>query len=391
MSRRMEPLGAFISEYKEYNTDGSCRPVAVGRYGIRKREDIYSKELAKDYSRNKVIRKDTLTIGMGSKQIDIGILTDDKRYSVSPAYRTFEISGIDGDYLRYCLEGRNSDMSKRFMVASCRQGKTVDVKRMLEYRIPVCPPEEQKSVVVHLDLLDQTIDVANALLERCSQLVKSKFVEMFGDPRSNIHGFAKKTLKDVAMGKLSYGSSCSAVPFDGNMRFIRITDINEEGRLNQDIKSPSIIDEKYLLHDGDILFARTGATVGKTYRYRTSDEKAIYAGYLIRAIPDKSQILPDYLFWFTKTQFYLRFVLNAQKTVAQPNINAQEYGKLELLVPPLSLQEEFARFAEQADKSQFTPVPSAAPLQDCDAFLISIPVNIARYFNKATIASPNIP
>ena len=58
---------------------------------------------------------------------------------------------------------------------------------------------------------------------------------------------------------------------------------------------------------------------------------------------------------------------------------------------PIKEMEEFARFAEQADKSGFTPVLLAASLQDCDAFLISIPVNIARYFNKATIASPNIP
>ena len=251
--------------------------------------------------------------------------------------------------------------------------KAINKSSLGDIPVPVYPLQEQEAIAEKLDTVSQVMADLSETRQQLDCLVKSKFVEMFGDPRSNIHGFAKKTLKDVAMGKLSYGSSCSAVPFDGNMRFIRITDINEEGRLNQDIKSPSIIDEKYLLHDGDILFARTGATVGKTYRYRTSDEKAIYAGYLIRAIPDKSQILPDYLFWFTKTRFYLRFVLNAQKTVAQPNINAQEYGKLELLVPPLSLQEEFARFAEQADKSQFTPVPSATPLQDCDAFLIGIP------------------
>jgi type I restriction enzyme S subunit len=75
--------------------------VAVGRYGIRTRESIYSKELAKDYSKNKVIGKNTLTVGMGSVQIDIGILTDDVKYSVSPAYHTYTITGINPDYLRY--------------------------------------------------------------------------------------------------------------------------------------------------------------------------------------------------------------------------------------------------------------------------------------------------
>lgn len=59
-------LGDVIKEYKEKNTDNKYKPVAVGRYGIRKREDIYSKELAKDYSKNKLIYKNTLTVGMGS-------------------------------------------------------------------------------------------------------------------------------------------------------------------------------------------------------------------------------------------------------------------------------------------------------------------------------------
>ena len=111
----MMPLGRFLAEYKDRNDGNLHKPVAVGRYGIRTRESIYSKELAKDYSKNKLIYKDTLTIGMGSKQIDIGILSTDEVFSVSPAYHTFRISGISSDYLRYCLECRNEDMSKRFM------------------------------------------------------------------------------------------------------------------------------------------------------------------------------------------------------------------------------------------------------------------------------------
>ena len=86
------PLSAFLVEYNERNNENKYKPVAVGKYGIRTRESIYSKELAKDYSKNKVIYKNTLTVGMGSVQIDIGILTDDITYSVSPAYHTYRVS-----------------------------------------------------------------------------------------------------------------------------------------------------------------------------------------------------------------------------------------------------------------------------------------------------------
>lgn len=109
------PLHGFLSEYTERNINNEYKPIAVGRYGIRTRESIYSKELAKDYSKNKLIFKDTLTIGMGSVQIDIGILSEDETYSVSPAYHTYRINGINPDYLRYCLECWNQDMFIRYV------------------------------------------------------------------------------------------------------------------------------------------------------------------------------------------------------------------------------------------------------------------------------------
>ena len=87
----VHPLSEFLTEYKELNSENLYKPVAVGRYGIRTRESIYSKELAVDYSKNRLIYKGTLTVGMGSVQMDIGILSDDVTYSVSPAYHTYKI------------------------------------------------------------------------------------------------------------------------------------------------------------------------------------------------------------------------------------------------------------------------------------------------------------
>lgn len=189
--------------------------------------------------------------------------------------------------------------------------------------------------------------------KRAASQCKSRFIEMFGDVSTNPHGYKKSHLRDIAKGKLSYGSTCPAIQYDGETRYLRITDIAEDGSLNNDFKSPSEINTKHLLSDGDILFARSGATVGKTYRYREVDGRAIYAGYLIRLVPDTTEVLPDYVFWYTKTDYYKSFVNNAQRVVAQPNINAKEYGALEILVPPLTLQQEFAAFVAQVDKLRF--------------------------------------
>ena len=191
------PLNCFLSEYKELNTNGQYRPVAVGRYGIRTRESIYSKELAKDYSKNKLIYKGTLTVGMGSVQMDIGILSDDAVYSVSPAYHTYRITGVDCDYLRYCLQYRNMDMFTRYMKRGSRQGKSIDLSRWITYEIPVYSAESQTEIVERLDSVQRIIDARQQQLSALDYLIKARFVEMFGDPELNPMEWPVEALGDV--------------------------------------------------------------------------------------------------------------------------------------------------------------------------------------------------
>lgn len=183
--KQFYPLSTFLTEYSEKNIGNTYRPVAVGRYGIRTRESIYSKELAKDYSKNKLIHKNTLTVGMGSVQIDIGVLTDDITYSVSPAYHTYKIAGVNAEYLRYCLECRNQDMFSRFVKRGSRQGKTIDLKRWLTYEIPVYDENRQQEIVDRLNRISELIEKRQEQLVQLSELVKSRFIELFGDPASN--------------------------------------------------------------------------------------------------------------------------------------------------------------------------------------------------------------
>ena len=109
--------------------------------------------------------------------------------------------------------------------------------------------------------------------------------------------------------------------------------------MRADVVSPNLVDEKYLLYDGDVLFARTGATVGKTYLYKQKDGKCIFAGFLIRVVPNQELIRPEYLYYYTKSPQYKAFVQSSMKVVAQPNINAKQYGNLELNVPSLEEQD----------------------------------------------------
>ena len=122
---KQSSLGGFLEEYSEKNVANNLQSVAVGKYGIRKREEIYSKELSADYSKNKVIRKNTLIIGMGSTQIDIGILTTDDCYCVSPAYTTYRIKGINSFYLQEYLIELNPLLSVRYLYTLIRPTHTL--------------------------------------------------------------------------------------------------------------------------------------------------------------------------------------------------------------------------------------------------------------------------
>lgn len=236
-------------------------------------------------------------------------------------------------------------------------------KLLKELQIPVPPLPEQERIVAELDLLTGIIDKQKAQLKELDTLAQSIFYDMFGDPVENEKGWNIKKLSEISVGKLSYGSGSSSITFDGNIRYIRITDIDDNGCLKDEIVSPSDFDSKYLLNDGDILFARSGATVGKTYWHRSSDGKCIYAGYLIRLIPKLEIVNPEYIFWFTKTHYYKSFIALSQKAVAQPNINAEQYGNLSICVPPLSLQQSFAQKIQSIESQKASINQSIAETQ----------------------------
>lgn len=162
-------------------------------------------------------------------------------------------------------------------------------------------------------------------------------------------------LDALSKSKGEYGAGSASIEYNPNRpRYVRITDINDDGTLNDDYVSSINIDddEIYKLQYGDFLFARMGATVGKTYAYFEGNQ--IFAGYLIRYQLNLDKINPRYLFWYTKLDEYNKWVKLNQSGAAQPGINAKKYGLLEIPIPPIALQNEFADFVKLIDKSKFS-------------------------------------
>ena len=122
--------------------------------------------------------------------------------------------------------------------------------------------------------------------------------------------------------------------------------IDDNGKLLDDLVSPRQYEQKHVLEEGDVVFARTGATVGKSYLYSHSDGKCVYAGYLIRARVNQAEVLPKFLFDFTKTSRYKHYIQVSQAAAAQPNVNAEKYGNLIIPLPPLREQRQIVETIE---------------------------------------------
>jgi type I restriction enzyme S subunit len=215
-----------------------------------------------------------------------------------------------------------------------------------EIPIPLPPIEDQRRIAEVLDRADALRTNRRSVLTKWEDLKRAIFLDVFGDPANNTHGWQQSALGSICTIAGEYGAGVAAKEYDPRLpRYVRITDVTADGGLTPLAMSPAGDPTdwtRFTLDAGDLLFARSGATVGKTYLHRSAHGRCVFAGYLIRFRPDTSKVLPEYLFHFTRTRAYQAWVAARQRVVAQPNINAQQYGReLTVPVPPLDLQRAF--------------------------------------------------
>ena len=343
------PLSTFIEEYSEKNKENLYRPVAVGRYGIRTRESIYSKELAKDYSKNKLIFQNTLTVGMGSKQIDVGVLTDNEIYSVSPAYHTYKISNIDASYLRYCLQCRNNDMFERYVKRGSRQGKTIDLKRWLMYEIPVHDEDAQHEIVKRLDKVNAIIADRTKELDELDSLIKARFVEMFGDPVSNSYGLPEATLPEL--GEFGRGVSKHRPRNDpkllgGEYPLIQTGDVANAGlyitSYNSTYSELGLKQSK--MWDKGTLCITIAANIAKT---AILEFDACFPDSVVGFTANERTNNVFIHYWFS---FFQAILESQAPESAQKNINLKILSELKVIVPEKNKLDAFVEFIKQVDK-----------------------------------------
>lgn len=164
--------------------------------------------------------------------------------------------------------------------------------------------------------------------------------------------YPKVRLKDLIVCKPQYGAGEPGIERKNvsDARYIRITDIDENGLISQDDlgATANYIEDKYILNENDILIARSGNTVGKAYIHKSTPYDCFFAGYLIRFIVDKKKALPEYIFTFTQLNTYKDWVKAVQRPSGQPNINSEEYQSLEIPLPDIDKQHQIVDIINSA-------------------------------------------
>jgi type I restriction enzyme S subunit len=166
-----------------------------------------------------------------------------------------------------------------------------------------------------------------------------------------------ETTKRRPLGELlrrppRYGINAAAVSLaPGVPSYIRITDIDDEGRFSPSpkvgVRHPKSAD--YVLHAGELVFARTGASVGKSYLYDAHDGELVFAGFLINIAPDARILNPKYLSLVTRTQDYWDWVARTSARSGQPGINGREYAQLPVPLPDIATQDAIAHVMSDVD------------------------------------------
>ena len=215
--------------------------------------------------------------------------------------------------------------------------------------------ENQAEIVAALSKVEAIISARQQQLQKLDELVKARFVELFGTYPLNPKGWETATIRDI-VADVRYGSSRPAVD-GGKYPYLRMNNITYGGELDlTDTKRIDIPDnelDKCTVRQGDVLFNRTNSKelVGKTCVYNR-DEMMVLAGFVIR-VRVTERILPEFLSAFLNADFSKQMLLGMCKTaIGQANINAQEMQNIEIYLPPIELQRQFVQFKEQTDKSK---------------------------------------
>ena len=232
---------------------------------------------------------------------------------------------------------------------------SADIFKTLKFKFPTL--REQEKIASFLTLIDKKIEKQKELVELLKKYKRGLLSQIFSqnlrfkdNDGNDYPDWTEKTLGEIT-DNISYGLNAASKKFDSKNKYIRITDIDETtGKYNNlDIVSPDcVLSDEYKLKINDLLFARTGASTGKTYLYNENDGKMYFAGFLIK-FSIKEEYYSNFIFYITQTSKYKKWVSIMSTRSGQPGINAKEYSKYKFSCPVYNEQVKISNIISKID------------------------------------------
>ena len=352
-------IASHFQEIKEKNTANAYSNALQFKMGkiIAKPQKWDEDETNETYSAYTVVHPNTIMINGLNLEFDFvtqrvarvecnGIITS-AYIALSPR------DDINAEYICYLLKSYDACRAFHSMGRGLR--KILSYSELKNKPIVVPPLAEQERIAAFLDAecaeIDAVLEKTRASIEEYKKLkqavitqavtkgvrgdrpMKDSGIEWVGEIANE---FAVYKFKYLIKTPMQYGANEAGITFDKTLpRYIRITDITSDGRLKQDNRLciEDTVAKPYILQDGDLLFARSGGTVGKSFLYKQSYGNAAFAGYLIRAVVNRTIAVPEYVYYYTNSSIYdtWKNSIFIQSTIQ--NIGADRYSNMPIIVP----------------------------------------------------------
>lgn len=347
-------------------SDSNGMPLIRIRDVVRGYSETYTTE---EYKSEYIVHENDLLIGMDG-EFNIA------KWGKTPALLNQRVcrlapkDSIDKDYLFYFMPIALKRIEEKTPFVTV---KHLSAKELNKIEIPVLSLEEQRKIAETLSKVDELIAFREQQLAKLDELVKARFVEMFGDSVANTKNFPSTTLETVMTvfpQNGLYKPQTDYVQDDTGIPILRIDafyngKVTNWNTLKRLICSETEID-RYLLKENDIVINRVNSIeyLGKCAHIVGLKEKTVFESNMMRFHMDEKKVNAVYVTEVLCTEdIYRQILRRAKKSVNQASINQEDVKSLEILVPPLSLQNQFAAFVERVDQQKQTVQQSLEKLE----------------------------
>ena len=279
---------------------------------------------------------------------------------------------IDSEYFPFFISS-NYFMDAAIRISVGSLSPTVNWKTLKELEFDIPSLDEQRKNARMLAAINETKEAYQELLLQTDNLVKSQFIEVFGDPVENPHGWLTKGLMEL--GSCKNGMNFGAKDIGVTIKSVGVGDIKDYDNI-EDIESLTTISlnempsEEYMLKDGDLVFVRSNGNkelVGRCVAVYPHETPVSFSGFCIRFRKESSDVLLDYLLRYLKMP-EVRAKMAGRGANIQ-NLNQKILAALQVPVPPLETQMAYVAFVRQSDKSKFELKEA---IKSCDALMKAI-------------------